>query len=831
MNKIEEALTKRFESHRVIFWYDEKREFTDLYQETALDGVEKIQVDGNEFEVKYIINKQKTDNKLLIYIPGPKPANEENWLLDMELAHHVFHTNQEALILQEISLDYHFKDLVTQHLEFFKAKDRMTKLKELLGEGDEFEEIRAKMLAVVFSTEYVNLITFVYANVAAYINGDDRIEKDLIRFNLSDYYWGKISKQFGYQSEQPTIYDFLLEVFTANFALTNSKKVNKETRLLLSLWKDTLNYRDGFGVVSDKISSDLDVEAKLNKASIDEIIQDDLFKLTDKKIIFDLVHLISDEAISNDKVYQYTKQRENKYWYTNAANLYKALENGSDMISLIRKQANNSLIGFTDGVKDYTSSLYKIDYAYRKFIYYYRLTNQNRILSELAKKVEKVYSNDWLLTYNDNWQDVVQSLKSWPTKEMNSQRQFFRQYVSKYTEKNNRLFVIISDAFRYECGVELLKCIQSENRFDASLEHLVTSLPSYTQLGMASLLPNTNIEFKEGSDTVFVDGISSAGTSNRTKILSQNSGVRATTILAEEFMKMNVTTEGREFAKQNDLIYIYHNRIDKIGDDSASEDKVFEAVEEEIEFLINLIKKVANMNGNNMIITSDHGFLYQHKPLDESDFSDSTHAGDIWKDNRRFVIGRNLTNDDATVLFRGNDLGIEGDVEVLIPKSINRLRVKGAGSRFIHGGASMQEIVIPLLTVSKLRQDSTRQVEIDIIKSNDRITTNILPVSFIQQELVGPTILPRTIRAAIYAEDGVLLSDQFKYNFDIEEGSERQREVKYKFQLMSKASGKYKNQRVKLVLEEPVDGSSKWKEYKRFMYSLNISFSNDFDSF
>jgi len=831
MNKIEEALTKRFESHRVIFWYDEKREFTDLYQETALDGVEKIQVDGNEFEVKHILNKQRPDSKLLIYIPGPKPANEDNWLLDMELAHHVFHTNQEALILQETGLDYHFKDLVTQHLEFFKAKDRMAKLKELLGEGDEFEEIRAKMLAVLFSTEYVNLITFVYAHVAAFINGDDRIEKDLVRFNLSDYYWGKISKQFGYQSEQPTIYDFLLEVFTANFALTNSKKVNKETRLLLSLWKDTLNYREGFGVVSDKISSDLDVETKLNKASIDEIIQDDLFKLTDKKIIFDLVNLISDEAISNDKVYQYTKQRENKYWYANTANLYKALENGSDIISLIRKQAKNCLTGFSDGIKDYTSSLYKIDYAYRKFIYYYRLTNQNRILSELAKKVEKVYSNDWLLTYNDDWQNVVQSLKSWPTKEMNSQRQFSRQYVSKYTEKNNRLFVIISDAFRYECGVELLKRIQSENRFDASLDHLVASLPSYTQLGMASLLPNTNIEFKEGSDTVFVDGISSAGTSNRTKILSQNSGVRATAILAEEFMKMNVTTEGREFAKQNDLIYIYHNRIDKIGDDSASEDKVFEAVEEEIEFLINLIKKVANMNGNNMIITSDHGFLYQHKPLDESDFSDSTHAGDIWKDNRRFVIGRNLTNDDTTVLFRGNDLGIEGDVEVLIPKSINRLRIKGAGSRFIHGGASIQEIVIPLLTVSKLRQDSTRQVEIDIIKSNDRITTNILPVSFIQQELVSPIVLPRMIRASIYAEDGVLLSDQFKYIFDIEEGSERQREVKYKFQLMSKASGKYKNQRVKLVLEEPVDGSSKWKEYKRFMYSLNISFSNDFDSF
>ncbi len=831
MNKIEEALLKRFESHRVIFWYDEKQELTDLFQEAVLDNVEKIQVEGNEFEVKYIINKQKPDSKLLIYIAGAKPANDENWLLDMELAHHVFYTNQEALMLQEIGLDYHFRELVTEHIEFFKSKDRRNRLKEMLGEGDAHEEIRAKMLAVVFNTEYVNLITFIHAHATAFVKGDDRIDKDLSKFNLNSYYWGKILKQFNYQSEQPSIYDFLLEVFNANFALSSSDKVNKETRLLLSLWKDTLNYRDSFGLVSDKIASDLNMEALFNKATIEDIIRDDLYRLTDQKIIFDLVNLISEEAISVEKVNQYTKQRENKYWFDHTAKLYKALENGILLISLVRKYADNSYVNLFEGANDYASTLYQIDYAYRKFIYYYRLSNQNRILSQLTAKVEKVYANDWLLNFNDNWQQVINSTKNWPVNELNSQKQFFKQYISKYTEKNNRLFVIISDAFRYECGVELLKRIQTENRFEASLSHIITCLPSYTQLGMASLLPNTGIGFQEGTDTVLVDGISSAGTANRTKILAQNSGVRATAILAEDFMKMNASNEGREFVKQNDLIYIYHNRIDKVGDDKASEEKVFEAVEEEIEFLINLLKKIANMNGNNMLITSDHGFIYQHQSPDDSDFSDSTHAGEIWKDNRRFVIGRNLTHEDSTLKFSSDELGLEGNAEVLIPKSINRLRVKGAGSRFVHGGASLQEIVTPLLIVSKLRQDTTSQVEIDIIKSNDRITTNILSVSFIQQELVSATSLPRTIRAAIYAEDETLLSDQFKYNFDIEEGSERQREVKHKFQLLSKASGKYKNQRVRLVLEEPVDGSSKWREYKRFMYTLNISFSNDFDNF
>jgi hypothetical protein len=136
-----------------------------------------------------------------------------------------------------------------------------------------------------------------------------------------------------------------------------------------------------------------------------------------------------------------------------------------------------------------------------------------------------------------------------------------------------------------------------------------------------------------------------------------------------------------------------------------------------------------------------------------------------------------------------------------------------------------------LVKVTKKRQDTTTQVEIDIIKSTDKITTNILAVSFIQQGLVTEQVLPRTLRATIYAEDGEILSDQFRYNFDIEEGSERQREVKHRFQLLSKASGKYKNQRVKLVLEEPVEGTTKWREYKEYLYTLNISFTNDFDEF
>lgn len=830
LDNIEFSLKKLFNSHRIIFWYDTKEELFEEFENLEDKSFNKVHVQGNEFEVKHILIKQQPEAKFLLYFAGDKPVHQDNWLLDLELANHVFHTDQEAMYLQELGLDYHLKELVTEHIEFFKAKDRRVKLKELLGTGDEHEAIRSKMLAVIFNSDYVSLSSFIQIHGTAFIDNNEKYDKDLNRYNLANYYWNKIKTRFNYEAETPSIYDFLLEVFNSNFDLGQKTKITKESRLLLSLWQDSIQYKESFGKLSEKISLDIDLENKLNDISLDTIIDDNLFKLSDFKIIHELTSLILAEEISLDKALQYIKQRENKNWYNEFENFYQCLEYGAKTISLIRRYGNITFKGFNEGTQAYAYELYEVDKMYRKFVWNYRQTNQNRILSDLSIKIEKIYSNDWLLTVNNNWQSVIDDLKAWPTNESWSQQRFFEQYVKPFTTKKQRLFVIISDALRYECGVELNKRLLAENRFQSNIEPMVSSLPSYTQLGMASLLPNKDISFKGKSDGIIVDGMSSIGIQGRSKILEANSGVRATAVKAEDFMKMNAAKDGRDFVKQYDLIYIYHNRIDKTGDDKTTEEKVFEAVEDEVQFLMDMIKRIGNsLNGNNMMITSDHGFIYQNNELDESDFSISKHKGEIWKDNRRFVIGSGLSNDVTTKAFKASELNISSEADVLLPKSINRLRVKGAGSRFVHGGASLQEIVIPLLKITKQRQNTTSAVDIDIIKSTDRITTNIHAVSFIQSNLVSEQVLPRTIRAGIYAEDGELLSDQFKFIFDITEGTERQREIKHKFLLISKATGKYKNQRVKLLLEEPVEGTTKWKAYKDYSYSLNISFTNDFD--
>jgi uncharacterized protein (TIGR02687 family) len=335
------------------------------------------------------------------------------------------------------------------------------------------------------------------------------------------------------------------------------------------------------------------------------------------------------------------------------------------------------------------------------------------------------------------------------------------------------------------------------------------------------------LSYNDKTDTVFVDGISSQGTTNRTKILQKEfSGSIA--ITAEDFLKMHAKIEGRDFIKPYNVIYIYSNIIDKTGDDKTSENKVFEATEDEFNNFVKLIKHIANMNGSNIIITSDHGYIYQQNRLDETDFTDFSPVGEVYKSSRRFVIGKNLQTNDSVKKWTGAEVGLKDDTEVLIPKSINRMRISGAGSRFVHGGSSLQEIVVPVLEINKARKSDIEQVDIDIISGSSNITSNTFAVSFYQKQPIVDKVLPRQIRAAFYTSSDKLISDLVTLSFNSFETDALAREKRQTFLLNAEAS-KQNGQDVYLKMEEQIEGTNQYKLYKSYTFRMMIAFSSEFD--
>lgn len=390
--------------------------------------------------------------------------------------------------------------------------------------------------------------------------------------------------------------------------------------------------------------------------------------------------------------------------------------------------------------------------------------------------------------------------------------------------------MVISDALRYEAGEELLRRIRQEDRYDADLLPALTLLPSYTQLGMAALLPHESLAMEgDNTNAVLVDDRSSQGTENRRKILDRALPGQATALQADDLLRMN-RDESRALFRDHDVVYIYHNRIDAVGDKRDSEEQLFEAVEKALDELILILKRLTNANVTNMLVTADHGFIYQDQTLDESDFAGSEASGaQILHHDRRFVLGRGLEPSPSFKKFAFADVGLQGDLEMLIPKSINRLRVRGSGSRYVHGGASLQEVVIPILRINKKRQSDVALVDVDILRgATSVISTGQVSVAFYQSEPVTDKVQPRVLRAGLYTQTGELISDQQELTFDLTAENPRQREQRVQF-VLTRAADAANNQEVTLRLEELVPGTTHYREYRTVRYTLRRSFTSDFD--
>jgi uncharacterized protein (TIGR02687 family) len=298
---------------------------------------------------------------------------------------------------------------------------------------------------------------------------------------------------------------------------------------------------------------------------------------------------------------------------------------------------------------------------------------------------------------------------------------------------------------------------------------------------------------------------------------------------SEELLTFN-STACRALLKEYDVIYVYHNRIDAIGDKRDMEDQVFAAVEETLKELLRMIKKLAGANANNLLVTSDHGFIYQNRAIEESDFSGINAEGDsvLFRD-RRFVLGKGLKEAPSLRKFASSEIGLSGDMEVQIPKSINRLRLKGSGSRFVHGGAALQEVVIPVLKINKKRKSDISQVDVDILQgASSVITSGQIAVVFYQSQAVTEKVKARKLRAGIYTLTGDLISDRHDLIFDSVSENPRERERLVRIILTHKAD-EYNLQEVILKLEEKLARTSHFTEYKSLRYILRRSFTSDFD--
>ncbi|CAA6822533.1 MAG: TIGR02687 family protein [uncultured Sulfurovum sp.] len=819
MIDIQQRLKTIFQTQRLVFWYDDNEALKNEFEAIDLDTVTKLEIDNNEFGIKrQLLSLQPNDN-FLIYSPNKAPQDEDNWLLDLNIANHMFSADKTSLILQNIGLDVNFKEFVSKFDKFFNAPTRLEALKATLSDKENNDTLALKIMATSIGCDdnIDSILLKVFSN--------DKHFETLSKYSLTDEFFKAIKIKYTYDGD--SVKDLLHKLFQNHFYYSMDKSkstLNSDARLFVKSWMDSSRHKESYEKISQEISNELNIDNIITDIDTSKVISCDTYEKCDQVVLSHLLSKLSSDSINATEMAKIINIREHTFWFENYKNIYKALLSASLLFDFI-KDTKLTMKSFEDGINEYSTHWYKADKYYRDYSMHSSKAEHLELLKPLSSKIEDVYLNSYLRELNDNWQGFAETYTT--STITPHQQRFYTTKVEPYLQKKKKVFVIISDALRYECGVELTSQILAENkkkdRFSATISSMLSSLPSYTQLGMASLLPHKQLSIKNKNDIVYVDKKSSAGTINRNKIL-KSYDKNSMAIGYEDFLKYK-RDDGRSLVKECSVVYIYHDEIDKMGE--KNEIKTFDAVQSTFESIIKIIKQISNFNGSNILITSDHGFLYTNQATQDSEFCKVNSDGAV-KSNRRFIIGQNLETSTCVSKYSGANLGIAGDNEYLIPKSINKIRVQGAGNRFVHGGASLQELVIPLIEVNIGKgKKEIKQVNVDIMPMRS-ISTNIVKVSLYQSEIVDDKTKPITLKILFESADGVILSDEFKHSFNSTEQYNQNREEKFDITFKQNIN-EYNNQNIKLVTKTVLDDSNETPIYKEFEVKLALSFFNDFD--
>lgn len=323
----------------------------------------------------------------------------------------------------------------------------------------------------------------------------------------------------------------------------------------------------------------------------------------------------------------------------------------------------------------------------------------------------------------------------------------------------------------------------------------------------------------DGNVNVTVDGQKCGDLLSRDKILKlQNENNVA--LAFDDLINAN-QDRLRELLQGKNIVYIYHNQIDARGDKLASENEVFKACEEAIEEIHRLIHRLTvYLSAPKFFITADHGFLYKRDKLQE--YNKVSYDREICTcENKRFLITSQRIGDPG---MRSRAMSYLKNSYVTTPIGADIFKVSGGGQNYVHGGSSLQEMLIPVIELTtNAKYVAYDYVDVVLTTVNRKVTNLITYFDFIQTEKVTDTMKARSLVAYFTTEDGEKISFDVPIVANSREDAPEKRTFHEKFTLKSR---EYKyGDKYYLVLADANDEKNILQQYE---FMIDIAFVDDF---
>lgn len=786
LNNIVKALKEEFskspeywETRRIIIWYDYDKDFLDIIDKVVLDNVKIHKLtENNYFYTKYLLEEEDTESNYLIYINNLEEESN-NWITDITLYSQSFYADKTSMIMRDLNIEDNLRHVFSKYKEFFSVNKNCGNFGKIVSSVSENKTLELGILASISKVKVLDFEEIVKSIFCEGINQEENsMYTDLKNYEVEELFWDYCKLNYGYSLNYKSLsklFSFIVTTALSSFikeeSLSSLKSYIGNSKpnciVFIDHWINHRTESYHYIEYADSYEKDLNISNVIEKIDIDAYKEVDILKIFDKEVIKYIVLGLENDREDYDYFISLINLRRTKNFYDDYKNIYEALLSYLEMERLKREYKNGIMQKkAVELVKEYSEKLYVFDYNYRKFYLNYDVRPESEIMNRLKGLVENIYVNWYLSELSTTWNYELtdECMDYWGVQGVINQRDFYKEKVNNMLDNGDRVFVIISDALRYEIGTEIKDRLNQIVVGSTEIQPMVTSIPSITKIGMASLLPNKEITITD-TGRVFVDGNDSAGLENRKSILSNNFE-NSIAIEFNDVPKDEPTF--KELFKGYKLVYIYHNIIDATGDKANTEKDTFIAAERAIEDILWLREKITRwLGGINIFVTADHGFLYQRSSLEESS-KISKEKIDIIDRNRRSIIARENREIEGLFKVSLDYLGKDNKgMFAYIPKSDIRFKTQGGGANYVHGGATLQETIVPLIFYKHKRSTyknyrESKEVTLKLLSTRNRVTTPEFGLTFFQVEQVSEEFLSVTYEVYMVDADDNIISNKEK---------------------------------------------------------------------
>lgn len=854
---IKQNLTDRFAqpiaenyTRRIIFWKDPAGEFLETAEDMCPENVKFIRLTGsNNFDVKRTLSETDTESDYLVYDPLSYENIKDDWLLDVKLYSEEFRADLISMRMKELGMtdSVTMRQAVREYSKFFENRERVTRLK---GFGNAYSDVRkfhVDVLAVLSSAKENTMAGVIKALLMSGMDPEENAAlSNIKKFGNEDILWDYVSKYTGYVYEEGRALDTLAShILITALSVTMRESVLKGLEKLISdshkqtcysFIDDWLHSEedDALYEIARAVEREYDLAVRFDSADISDLISSECFPCINECILRRFMTDISDNVIKAEDIINVVEKRRTLKWYKRVRHYYEGLYYAALMQQFHVDHADGFHVAeYAVLWKKYCKDYSRMDHYYRMFhlAFSHGIKESTTVIDDLFKSVadyvENMYKNWYLSTLGAQWTKLVSDEleKSSRLEGIVNQADFYRRYVEPLAENSGRVYVIVSDALRYEVGDEIKEKLLKETRGDAKISSMQAVFPSNTKFGKAALLPHRKLTINDGIK-VFCDGGATEGTKNREIVLKKacdgNVALTYKTLLS---MKQS---ERRSAVSDAKVVYIYHNSIDAVGDKTATEDQVFDACDQAVKEICNLVRMITNdLSGTNILITSDHGFLYSYKPLDESDKAEkSLINGSIVELDRRYVIVDGECSAEHMIKIPMDHVG--SDLSGFAPLDYIRIKKPGGGMNYVHGGISLQESVVPVIEFKNMRASSKKFVDVTkpglkLVSQSRKVSNSIFSLDFYQENAVAGKVKPAEYEVFMADITGEAVSDKKTVIADKTSADSTDRVFRVRFTLKSMDFQKTEKYYLMIVDKEEKATVEKTE------FSIDIAFVNDFD--